>query len=185
MPAWCPPVAPVGPWRPVTIESAGSLRVEQADVRVELDGDDGIVRVSILATPAAANVGEHGRLREHGTFAVGERTAPVAFERAPDGGVALHAVVRVPDADRWWPHTHGRQPLYPVRLVIDSHGEALTIDLGPVGFRSLEVERGADGELFGLIVNGVEVFAAAPVGLHSTSPALTPTPPCTAPLLSA
>ena len=44
IPAWCPPVAPVGPWRPILLESAGSLRVEEADVHVELDGDDGVVR---------------------------------------------------------------------------------------------------------------------------------------------
>ena len=43
IPAWCPPVAPVGPWRPILLESAGSLRVEEADVHVELDGDDGVV----------------------------------------------------------------------------------------------------------------------------------------------
>ncbi len=114
IPAWCPPVAPVGPWRPILLESAGSLRVEEPDIRVELDGDDGVVRVSILATSAAAN------LVHHGTLAVGEWTAPVVFERAPNGEVALRAQVRVPRAERWWPHTHGRQPLYPLRLSIDS-----------------------------------------------------------------
>ena len=78
IPAWCPPVAPVGPWRPILLESAGSLRVEEADVHVELDGDDGVVRVSILATCAAAHVGEHG------TLAVGEWTVPVGVEPSPE-----------------------------------------------------------------------------------------------------
>lgn len=56
IPAWCPPVAPVGPWRPILLESGGSLCVAEPDIRVELDGDDGVVRVSILATSAAANL---------------------------------------------------------------------------------------------------------------------------------
>ena len=33
-----------------------------------------------------------------------------------------------------------------------------TIDLGRVGFRTLEVDRDTDGEGFGLTINGVDVF---------------------------
>jgi len=59
--------------------------------------------------------------------------------------------VRVPRPNRWWPHTHGDQPLYNVRATIG--GEP--IDLGRVGFRTLEIDRDVDGKGFGLIVNGV------------------------------
>jgi beta-mannosidase len=149
--AWCPPVAPVGPWRPVLLESSGSLCVEEADVRADLDGDDGIARISMRVRPAAD-------VEERGTLAVGEWTTPIRFASAPDGGVALQSTVPVPRVERWWPHTHGRQPLYPVRLSIDSNGEAVDIDLGRVGFRALEVVRGSEGERFGLTINGVEVF---------------------------
>ena len=152
IPAWCPPLAPVGPWRPVLVESAGSLLVEEADVRADLNGDDGLVRVSIPATRAAANA------RDGGTLFVGKWTAPVAFEHSSDGKVALRGIVRVPQVERWWPHTHGRQALYAVKLSVDINGEAVRIDLGRVGFRALEVDRGADGEGFGLIVNGVAMF---------------------------
>src|SRR5262249_52344016 len=34
----------------------------------------------------------------------------------------------------------------------------VVIDLGRVGFRALEVNRGPDGESFGLTINGVDVF---------------------------
>src|SRR4029079_1224696 len=44
MPSWCPPVAPVGPWRPILIDTA-PIAVENADVRSELEGDLGSVKV--------------------------------------------------------------------------------------------------------------------------------------------
>jgi len=152
IPTWCPPVAPVGPWRPILLECAGSFHVEEADVHVELDGDDGVVSVSILATCAASHLGEHG------SVSVGEWTVPIAVEPSLNGTVALQAAVRVPRAERWWPHTHGQQPLYPLRLSVDCNGQAVVLDLGRVGFRTLKVDRGAAGELFGLVVNGVGVF---------------------------
>jgi beta-mannosidase len=152
MPAWCPPVAPVGPWRPILLETADSFRVDETSVRAEIDGEDGVVRVSLLATDAAAT------RQGHGMVIVGEHTAPVDIQGSADGTVTLHAVVRVPHAKRWWPHTHGPQPLYQVRLSFGFQGEVVDVDLGRVGFRTLEIDRGTDGEAFGLIVNGVAVF---------------------------
>jgi beta-mannosidase len=55
--------------------------------------------------------------------------------------------------ERWWPHTHGEQPLYPV--VARVAGEE--IDLGEVGFRTVEVDTSGNG--FALVVNGVPVFS--------------------------
>ena len=152
MPAWCPPVAPVGPWRSILLESGAPLHIEETDLRAELDGEDGVVRVSILANGALADADAHG------TLAAGECTAPVGFYRFPEGEVVLQATVRVPRVKRWWPHTHGAQPLYSVRLSIELDGKAIDIDLGRVGFRTLEIDRGPDGESFGLVVNGVAVF---------------------------
>jgi beta-mannosidase len=151
IPAWCPPVAPVGPWRPVLLEPAGPLRIEQADVRAGLDGDAGVARVSVRAMGV-----DSGAL--HGTLIVGESVAPFVHKRVAGGEIVLDATVRVPRVERWWPHTHGPQPLYPVQLSLEMDGDRVDVDLGRVGFRSLEVERGADGQGFGLVVNGVEMF---------------------------
>ena len=152
IPAWCPPVAPVGPWRPVLLEPASPLRVERADVRAVLDGDTGAARVSVLA------LGPAGDVLRGGTLAVGEWVAPVELEHVAAGDIALSAIVRVPRVERWWPHTHGPQPLYPVWLSLEMDAGPVEIDLGRVGFRALEVDRGADGEGFGLAVNGIPVF---------------------------
>src|SRR5262245_60280088 len=134
MPAWSPPVAPIGPWRPILIQSADSMWVEETDVRAELEGDAGIVQASVLTTCFP----ETGEIR--GTLTVGECSGPVKFRASPGGKIHLQATVRVPQAKRWWPHTHGPQPLYPVRLSIELHGEILDIDLGRVGFRTIEVD---------------------------------------------
>jgi beta-mannosidase len=152
IPAWCPPVAPVGPWRPVLLEPADPLRVERADVRVGLDGHDGVVQASIQVTGSA------GAGFVTGTLAVGQSTAPVVCQRLTAGEIVLDATVHVPHVERWWPHTHGPQPLFQVRLSIAWHGGHVEIDLGRVGFRTVEVEQGADRNGFGLVVNGVAVF---------------------------
>ena len=152
MPSWCPRVAPVGPWRPVVVEASCPLRLEDTNVQTDIEGDEGIVRVSIPVAGVA--VGDLGTA----TLAAGEYTSPAALERDAEGGVVLRGIVRVPHADLWWPHTHGSQPLYPVTLTIDVKGQSVGIDLGRVGFRSLNVDRDQDGEGFGLVVNGIAVF---------------------------
>ena len=80
------------------------------------------------------------------------------LERA--GPDRLRASVAVPNVCRWWPHTHGEPVLYDVALHL---GDALR-PLGATGFRTIEVDAGADGKGFGLRINGVPVFAAARAG---------------------
>jgi beta-mannosidase len=150
MPGWCPPVPPVGPWRPILIETA-PLRVDRAVVGTELDGNAGLARVSLRATcPSASGV--------EGTLTVGECEAPLTCTRVSDDLFTLAAVVRIPRPDRWWPHTHGPQPLYDVRAYIAGDGMAETVDFGRVGFRTLAVDRGTDGHGFGFVVNDTPVF---------------------------
>ena len=148
---WWPPVAPVGPWRPVLVEPAVPLQIEHTDLRTELDGDDGIVRVALAARAM-------GAIRADGVLSVGPQAVRVSCEGQPDGRVALRATVRIPHAERWWPHTHGSQPLYPVNLSIDVGGEVVNMDLGRTGFRTLEVQRGPDDKGFGLVINDTPVF---------------------------
>ena len=71
-----------------------------------------------------------------------------------DGGSRLAGTLSLPGIAPWFPHTHGEPALHDLTLGLG--GE--TIALGRIGFRSLEVDRGEDGEGFGLIVNGVPVF---------------------------
>ena len=107
------------------------------------DGTHGVVELHVrlegvgTATRAELRVGEH---REE---------VPVVDDGA---GHVIAATVRVPDVARWWPHTHGDQPLYTLGLRVHD----VEIDLGNVGFRTVEVER-KDGA-FTFSLNGAAIF---------------------------
>jgi beta-mannosidase len=134
MTGWHPPVHAVGPWRPIWLLD----RNLDVDLRATLDGDDGVLEVSL-------------RLDGDATVIVGDHSAPLS--RTADG--RLGGTLRLPRVEKWWPHTHGKPALHDVKLRTSS-GE---IDLGRTGFRSIAVDRDSDGKGFALVVNGVKIFA--------------------------
>jgi beta-mannosidase len=152
MPAWSPPAAPVGPWRPITLEARGDLGVDVADVRARLEGKDGVID-AVLRVRAP-----------HGTTAVlvdlraGDAQTKLACAPDANGVMEARGTLRVPNASLWWPHTHGAQPLYDVAATIDAKGERVTVDLGRTGFRAIEAIDAKTRDGFGVRVNGVDVF---------------------------
>ncbi|MCW2866003.1 MAG: beta-mannosidase [Marmoricola sp.] len=144
--------APVGPWRPVTLLPVPALRVERRTLRaVPLpDGSGEVVLEAVLREAGVASDRVVVEVLRDGA-PVGTATAEV---QEVDGARTVAVRVAVPAVDLWWPHTHGDQPLYDVRLT-DEQGR--THPVGRVGFRTLEVDR-RDGA-FQLVVNGVPVFA--------------------------
>ena len=142
MPGWCPTIHPVGPWRPVLRETrSDGVALVEVDVRTAVfDGEGRVVIRAVFDLPAqveaVAEVGAHAERLQ--------RTTPNVVE----------GTVRVPDADLWWPHTHGEPVLFPLTLHVDD----MVYDLGPVGFRSIEAQRGEDGNGFAISVNGEAVF---------------------------
>jgi beta-mannosidase len=165
IPAWAGEGAPVGPWRPVTLRPvvseepllisrrlAVSLISRQQTVRQtgsggdegEATAGDGIVAVEL--TVRSVDPIAHAAMR------VGESHGPLAVTDRGDGWFDLAGTVRVAGVRRWWPHTHGDQPRYPVDVEIGG----TRFDLGAVGFRTVDVDRAGDG--FTLVVNGSPVF---------------------------
>ena len=143
MPGWCPPLQAVGPWRPVELLGSAPHAFDTVDLRTHLEGDDGIVSVTISfvhphadATSASLNCGD------------------VRSSLQWTDAHTLSGSLRLPYAERWWPHTHGVPKLHAIALQLG--GESIA--LGDVGFRSIDVARGADGEGFALLVNGTPVF---------------------------
>jgi len=145
-PGFAPRPAPVGPWRPVMLERRRGLVVDALDLRTTLDGDEGVL--SVRAQLRALD-GELPRVVE-----VAVRGASAAeLEVGSDGGVV--GTIRIPQVERWWPHTHGDPALYDVRLRVGD----LDVPAGSVGFRTLE----SAGDGLALRVNGCPVFARGAV----------------------
>jgi len=147
IPSWSPPVAPVGPFRPITVEEPTTIAVTSARTTARLEGTTGVLTCELQLAGAIPSV----RLR------AGDRELP--FELA---GTSARAVVRIADAPLWWPHTHGAQPLVPLTAILtDASGAQHEHALGHAGFRSIEAETRDGG--FGLVVNGVPIFCRGAV----------------------
>jgi beta-mannosidase len=158
MPGWTPPVHAVGPWRPVTIErQAADLDVTGIVTSREEGG--GRVRVRLEAPVGAA---------PEARVEVGSTGAAVRWSEHADAARGV-ADIYVPDADPWWPHTHGPQPLYDATLRYSTQTGGASDPLGRIGFRDVEL-RTADGG-FELAVNGESVFCRgacwAPLDAHA------------------
>lgn len=140
-----PPI--VGPWRPVWLVRRRGVVVDDVVLRPRVEGDDGVLAISTRL--------RGGILPAQVEAFAGPEHAPLTVD--PDG--LAHGEVRVRDAERWWPHTHGTPALYDVALVLD--GGAQRVSLGATGFRTLDPGPGfdADRDALTLAVNGVEVFA--------------------------
>ena len=84
-----------------------------------------------------------------------------------DGAVELRGEIRVPDAPRWWPHTHGEPALSAVRIRVAGPEGEIGIDAGRVGFRELAAGPAPDHDALidglDLHLNGVSIFARGAV----------------------
>jgi beta-mannosidase len=150
MPGWSRWAAPVGPWRPVRLLDRSVAALTAADftlrARCDDEGPGGTVSARALVPGAPCEARLH----------VGGDSAPLTLVEVDDGRVA-EGELHLERVDRWWPHTHGPQPLYPVELELDSE----RFDLGQVGFRTTELDR-ADGG-FQVIINGLRIFCRGAV----------------------
>jgi len=139
MSGWCPTIQPAGPWRAIELIGESRSCIDNVDMHTRIEGKDGVLDIAVRFFHAQ----EHAPI----TLQCGETQATLQWQDAH----TLTGQVRVPNVRAWYPHTHGEPSLYAVKL-----GD---IALGDVGFRTIEVDRGADNKGFQLVVNGVPVFA--------------------------
>jgi beta-mannosidase len=152
VPSWSASAAPVGPWRPIRLRPIEAQPfVAERWLQTKCEGRDGIVAMTVALD--GVDPGTTVQIR------VGEQVVSGLVVEV-DGRTMVETTVTVPNVERWWPHTHGAQPLYPVSLAIRGH----RLDLGSVGFRTVEVDR-ADGA-FCLSINGVPIFCRGALWIH-------------------
>ncbi len=162
MPGFAPPAPPVGPWRLIRLVSCATPHIVASRLSARIIGEVGMIDVAIELSGAPAE-------------------APVAMCEgvscvlASSGDNRYAGTLLLPKIERWFPHTHGAPRLYEIGLRLGR----IDRSLGSTGFRTIEVERGDDGQGFSLRVNGAPIFCRGavwtqldPVSLQNDPPAL-------------
>ncbi len=144
MPGWCPPVDAVGPYRPVRLVESAAPALQGLRAEVTLDEGGGHVAVRF----------DYDGPDEPISLVVGGAETPLQRE-----GSSVSGRLTIPDPELWWPNGFGEAALYRVALRIGTR----VIDLGRTGFRTIAIDRGADGNGFGLVVNGSRIFCRGAV----------------------
>ncbi|MEO8052806.1 MAG: hypothetical protein ABI833_20540 [Acidobacteriota bacterium] len=121
---------PVGPWRPITMVRRRRVVIENWSRQADLDGTAGVIRFDVQMRSLQADAKPVA-----GRILSGDAEALLDLEQL---GAKHHgrAVLRIPNAQRWWPHTHGEPALYALQLELQlADGSIVTFDDLPVGFR--------------------------------------------------
>lgn len=146
IPGWTPPLPPVGPWRPLGIETLGPLHPTSLFLRPGAEGTLGRLHVDAAFTaPAGGPV--------TASLELGDRTFPLAAS-LEGGELRVRGDLELPGVPLWSPHTQGAPTLLPCALRL---GPSLRIPCGSVGFRALAADLGASGPAF--TINGRALFA--------------------------
>ncbi len=169
-PGWSPPVAVVGPWKDVWLESMPSGAVENRVLTATLEGTVGKLVCRL-----------HQRMTKNTDQTVirlllirGDTSFVQALTYHP-ASQTYEGELRIPQVDLWWPHTHGEPCLYRASLQIHSADAAVNqlVDLGVVGFRTVSLK--TQDASFSVEVNGTPIFCRGavwtpldPVSLRST-----------------
>ncbi len=144
-PGWVVTPAPVGPWRPIRLTAASAFNVLDRRFSTSCVGPrEGTVSVTLDCEVPGWDGSEV-------TLEVAGSAGSLEVERDGDR-LRVSGQIAVDQVERWWPHTHGAQPLYPVTVLLGGR----RLELGRAGFRTIELDT-CDGA-FRLLVNGVEVF---------------------------
>ena len=147
---WGPDFATSGIWRALGIESWSGVRLSA--VRPQTWIRDGVPGVSVQIE------------LERGAGVAGPVTARIEVAgRAVDtsiDGESTEVELLVPEAELWWPRSHGAQPRYPLAVSVAVPEGPTASWERPIGFRSVELDLSADeiGSAFTFRINGEDVY---------------------------
>lgn len=153
MPGWhyeARTIHAVGPWKPISLVLDRVIRLENSDIQVSVDGKNGVVQAHIRGKSIKGQVCA-------ATLWVGDEAANLHVVQEATGHFSLHGAAHLANVSLWWPHTHGNaQPLYPVRVSLDTDFGPVEIDYGQTGFRTLSIN--TDKGDFPAAINDTPVF---------------------------
>lgn len=180
-PGFAPGPAAVGPWRPVRLLRRRGIAVEGLRLDPRLDGDRPGAGGLLSACTRLRSLDDEAIETVELELAGASGTHRTQLSLAREGnGVSAQGTLRVPDVERWWPHTHGEPSLHDVRLHVTTSATTVTVEAGRTGFRTLSPGPlpGHDLEVDGLDlhVNGVRIFARGAVWTPVDSAGLSPDP---------
>jgi beta-mannosidase len=160
-------------WRTKVVEDAGTLRWHRQPVIGRAPGFapdapvHGVFRPAWALRGSAERPAVRTRVEADGTGVVAIDPAPLWLRVDNRPVEVVGGEARIPDVERWWPHTHGTPRLYALIGGYAHPGEPgeQPWNLGAVGFRTLSPGPGfdADRDALSLAVNGVGVFARGAV----------------------
>jgi beta-mannosidase len=142
-----PRVAPVGPWRPVTLEHRQGVSVRTLWVAASRARDESVLEVDAVI--------ERGPEPTSATLVCGGEREPMHVARTGSGW-RMMASLRTASLAPWWPHTHGAPVLHECAVVIEHADGRTMIAMEPVGFRDLSIR--TDDGAFEVTVNGTQPF---------------------------
>lgn len=149
---WGPVLPTSGIWKPIALHAWKIARF--AGVRPIVTTADGTGRVELAIDLERTQTLEPLRLSARIAGAQGSVDVPT-------GATTSTIELEVADPDLWWPHTHGAQPLYELRVECWHGDDRLDEWQSRIGFRTVEIDTSPDeiGSAFTIVVNGRPIFA--------------------------
>lgn len=146
IPGWTPPVAPVGPWKAISLSE--HLEPVNIEIYPTVKGSVGVVQFS-------CDIYHGNEDKVDAQLSVGNIDASLTVEKKNDGS-RVYGTLEIDDVALWWPHTHGEPSLYPVVVCIKVAGKERSHSLSSIGFKEVCIDR-AENQ-FCITVNNTEIF---------------------------
>jgi beta-mannosidase len=124
MPGWSPPVRAVGPWREVRLERRERIEIVRGDVVPIVTSRGPTVDVDLTLRILGSEV-------TGASVRIGDWSESLSIETVADT-IRLRGRLDVPEAGLWWPHTHGDQPMYPARVVVQTGDDGVELDYSSI-----------------------------------------------------
>ena len=145
IPGWTPPIAPVGPWRPIYLKAKSAIT--QRTLHSSLEGEIGILELDYAVSKSVEVL--------EASIELDSNSYPLVVKCDSDNQ-SIYGNVKIPKVKKWWPHTHGKAHLYQAKLHITTKDGSTRIELGKVGFKKIEINQ-SEGS-FEFRINDSSVF---------------------------